>query len=124
MGALIISLNCLFSQDYKLLVACRSIVHINLVFFSCLQIEECAITTRIIIIISHGLTSSGLFNIRNLIYNTIRSRRFFIAKSLIASSPFIAIWLLLLIASNVAVPPTINLSTELQTIKIIVIISK
>jgi len=123
-GAFIISMNCLFSQDYKLLVSISSIVHINIALFCCLQIEEYAIATRIIIIVRHALSSSGLFNLRNLIYNKVNRRRFFMAKRLIASSPYIVIWILLLLISNIAIPPTINLSTELQAVTIIVIISR
>ena len=122
-GALIISLNCLYSQDYKLLVANSSIVHINICLFSCVKITEHAITTRLMTIIRHGLTSSGLFNIRNIIYKNTNRRRFLINKGLLASIPYISIWLFILLITNIAVPPRINMMSEIRTLTIITSIS-
>jgi len=122
-GALIISINCLYSQDYKLLVANSSIVHINICLFSCVKITENAITTRLITIIRHGLTSSGLFNISDIIYKNTSRRRFLINKGLLASIPYISIWLFILLITNIAVPPRINIMAEVRTLTIITSIS-
>lgn len=113
-GSLIICLYCLFCQDYKLLVANSSIVHINLSFFCCSHISFFALTRRLIRITRHGVCSSGLFRISNLIYKYFGTRRFFIAKNIISLSPYICIWLFFLLISNIGVPPTINLIVEIK----------
>lgn len=111
-GSLIICFYCLFCQDYKLLVANSSIVHIRLSFFCCSHIRFFGLTRRVIRITSHGVCSSGLFRISNLIYKHFGTRRFFIAKNIISVSPHICIWLFFLLMSNIGVPPTMNLVVE------------
>lgn len=63
--------------------------------------------------ISHGLSSSGLFCIVNMFYERLSSRRFYINKGLLILFPFLSLIIFLLSASNIAAPPTINLISEI-----------
>ena|ERR1700743_1171251 len=71
---------------------------------------------RIIIMVAHGLSSSGLFCIVNIYYERSGSRRFFINKGLITSLPSITLFMFLLCAANIAAPPTVNLLSEIMLI--------
>lgn len=115
-SCILVSLNCIFTQDYKLLVATSSVVHINICLFTSLQIANFGVTVRLIITISHGLASSGLFSIANLLYTNTGRRRFFMCKGLISISTYRYVWLTLLLASNLPTPPSMNLVTEVLSV--------
>jgi NADH-ubiquinone oxidoreductase chain 4 len=66
----------------------------------------------LIIIISHGLSSSGLFCIVNVYYERSRRRSLFINKGLLLIFPFLSLVIFLLCAANISAPPTINLLSE------------
>jgi len=67
----------------------------------------------VVIIIAHGVSSSGLFCIVNIYYERTGSRRFYINKGLILSMPIFTLLIFLLCAANIAAPPTINLLSEI-----------
>lgn len=66
--------------------------------------------------IGHGLCSSGLFCLANIVYERVGSRRLLISKGLINFIPSIALWWFLLSAGNIAAPPTLNLLGEISLI--------
>ena len=65
------------------------------------------------IIVSHGLSSSGLFCIVNMFYERFGSRRFYVNKGLILIFPLLSLIMFILVAANIAAPPTINLLSEI-----------
>lgn len=67
----------------------------------------------LMIMISHGLSSSGLFCIVNIFYERLSSRRFYINRGLLLLFPFLSLIIFLLSVSNIAAPPTINLISEI-----------
>lgn len=64
------------------------------------------------LMIGHGLCSSGLFSLANLIYNETKSRRIIINKGLINVFPKLTIWWFILTCVNIGAPPRINLLRE------------
>ena len=87
-GSILVSLFCLRRQDYKLIVANSSVVHISLCLLLLNQFSVFSLKGCVIIIIRHGLSSSGLFFITSLFYENSNSRRFIILKGLLLSRPF------------------------------------
>lgn len=65
------------------------------------------------IIIRHGLASSGLFCIVNIYYERLGSRSFYINRGLILVLPVLCLIIFILRAANMAAPPTINLASEI-----------
>jgi len=63
--------------------------------------------------IGHGLSSSGLFCIVNIFYERISSRSFYLNRGLILIFPLFTLIMFMLIAANIAAPPTINLISEI-----------
>merc|ERR1739840_95215 len=79
---------------------------------------------RSIVIIGHGLCSSGLFCLANIVYERIRRRRLLISKGLLNFILRIGLWWFLLRAGNMAAPPTLNLLGEVRLILRVVAWSK
>lgn len=63
--------------------------------------------------LSHGLSSSGLFCIVNIFYERFGSRRFYVNRGLILVFPLLSLIMFMLVAANISAPPTINLLSEI-----------
>lgn len=90
-GSIIVSLICLVQIDMKRLVAYSSVVHINILICSIITLIKLGFIRAYIIIISHGLCSSGLFYIVNLYYERTHSRLIFFNKGIINLLPSLRI---------------------------------
>lgn len=64
----------------------------------------------------HGLCSSGLFCLANIVYERMSRRSLLISKGLLNFMPRIGLWWFLLSAGNMAAPPTLNLLGEVRLI--------
>lgn len=112
-GGFVISLGCLAQSDIKSLIACSSVVHIRTCIGSLLIFNEWAKQGAILIIIAHGLCSSGLFFLAGIIYNLTNRRSLLVNKGLLNIIPSIRLWWFLLLRCNMACPPTLNLLSEI-----------
>lgn len=123
-GGRLISLICLHQIDMKLLIAYSSVVHIALVIGGIFTLTYYGFIGRLILIIGHGLCSSGLFVLINLIYERLGRRSLIINKGLINLLPNLSLWWFLLLSSNIAAPPSINLFGEITLLIRIIYWSK
>lgn len=82
-GRVIIGVVCLVQVDIKILVAYSSVVHMNIIVSIVITITKLGLISRYILIISHGLCSSGLFYIVNLYYIRTFSRLIILNKGII-----------------------------------------
>lgn len=119
-GGFIVSLVCLCQPDIKSLIAYSSVSHIGLVLAGLITLSYWGLLGALIIIIAHGLCSSGLFCLSNLRYERLSRRRLFINKGLINLIPRISLWWFLLCSSNMAAPPSLNLLGEITLINTLV----
>lgn len=115
-GGIIISFTCLRQRDLKSLIAYSSVVHIGLLLRGLLTFNYWGIIGSLVIILAHGLCSSGLFVLVNLNYERFYSRRIYINKGIINLVPFLSLWWFLLVVSNIAAPPSLNLLGEILLI--------
>lgn len=113
-GGILIRLMCFFQTDIKSLIAYSSVAHIRIVIAGIITISFWGIRGSYLLIISHGLCSSGLFCLANIVYERVGRRRIIINKGLINFIPRIALWWFLLSACNMAAPPSINLLREIR----------
>lgn len=104
---------CFRQVDLKALIAYSSIGHISLVIGGCLSCTEWGWKGALLIIISHGFCSSGLFTLANLSYEKSLSRSLIINKGILLLYPTISAWWFLFCAMNIAAPPSLNLLGEL-----------
>lgn len=106
--------SCLRQVDIKLLIAISSVVHIRICISSIIILRELGVKGALMIIIGHGLCSSGLFYLANVVYERTGRRRLLISKGLLNLMPRICLWWFLLIRRNMAAPPRLNLAREVM----------
>lgn len=116
LGGFYIRLVCLRQVDIKSLIAYSSVAHIGLVLRGLVMFGWWGLNGAVVIIVGHGLCSSGLFCLANIIYERIGRRRLLINKGLLNFIPRMALWWFLLRVGNIAAPPTINLLGEINLI--------
>nr|YP_004285810.1 NADH dehydrogenase subunit 4 [Leptotila verreauxi]ADM26386.1 NADH dehydrogenase subunit 4 [Leptotila verreauxi] len=112
-GALMTSSICLRQTDLKSLIAYSSVSHMGLVIAASMIQTHWAFSGAMILMISHGLTSSMLFCLANTNYERTHSRILLLTRGLQPLLPLMAIWWLLANLTNMALPPTTNLMAEL-----------
>lgn len=112
-GRIYARLICLTQTDIKIIVAYSSIVHIGVILSRIISISQWRYTRRIIIIVAHGLCSSGIFCLVNINYERTHSRRLLINKGILIILPSLSLWWFLLCTSNFSAPPSLNLFSEI-----------
>nr|YP_009172382.1 NADH dehydrogenase subunit 4 [Garrulax poecilorhynchus]ALG35741.1 NADH dehydrogenase subunit 4 [Garrulax poecilorhynchus] len=115
-GALMTSAICLRQIDLKSLIAYSSVSHMGLVIAATMIQTQWAFSGAMILMISHGLTSSMLFCLANTNYERTHSRILLLTRGLQPILPLMATWWLLANLTNMALPPTINLMAELTIV--------
>lgn len=115
-GGVLTSLICLRQSDLKSLIAYSSVRHIGLMIAGLLSNTKLGINGAIAIIIAHGLSSSLLFYIAYITYESSHRRRITLTKGLLSILPLSSIWWFLSCRANIAAPPRINLIREILLI--------
>lgn len=119
-GGVLIRLNCLRQIDLKSLIAYSSVAHIGLVLSGLITLNFWGLNGRLIMIIAHGLCSSGLFCLVNISYERTCRRRIFLNKGMVRVMPRLTLWWFLLRARNISCPPSLNLLGEITLINRVV----
>nr|QEJ81547.1 NADH dehydrogenase subunit 4 [Diaphanes sp. FM11] len=122
-GGLIISLICMRQEDMKSLIAYSSVAHMSLSLAGFMSMNTWGFYGAFIMMISHGLCSSGLFCLANISYERTHSRMMFMNKGLLNLMPSMSLYWFLLCSSNMAAPPSLNLIAEILLINSIISIS-
>nr|YP_009117164.1 NADH dehydrogenase subunit 4 [Perna perna]AJC00154.1 NADH dehydrogenase subunit 4 [Perna perna] len=107
-GGFLTSLMCLRQVDLKALIAYSSVGHMSLVILGIMSHSMAGYLGAIIMMLGHGLCSSGLFVVVNLFYKQSNSRSILYNKGGLALCPSLAMFCFLLSASNMAAPPSLN----------------
>lgn len=112
-GGVLIRLVCLLQIDIKSLIAYSSVSHIGIIISGLITLRIWGFTGSYVLIIGHGLCSSGLFCLSNIVYERLGRRRMFIGKGLLNFIPSLSLWWFLLCSRNMAAPPSLNLLGEI-----------
>nr|YP_010044303.1 NADH dehydrogenase subunit 4 [Cerace xanthocosma]QPF22959.1 NADH dehydrogenase subunit 4 [Cerace xanthocosma] len=115
-GGFYVSLNCFCQVDIKSLIAYSSVAHMSLVIGGIMTMNYWGFMGSYILMIGHGLCSSGMFCLANINYERLNSRSLFINKGLMNFMPSMSLWWFLLLSSNMAAPPSLNLMGEIMLI--------
>lgn len=91
-GGVATSLICLRQSDIKSLVAYSSVGHMGLALTGLATLNVWGLKGSLLIMVAHGLCSSGLFCLANLTYERLISRRLFLTKGLINFIPRFSLW--------------------------------
>nr|YP_009239929.1 NADH dehydrogenase subunit 4 [Leptodius sanguineus]AMN14563.1 NADH dehydrogenase subunit 4 [Leptodius sanguineus] len=116
LGGAFISLMCLRQVDVKSLIAYSSVAHMGLVLCGFMLSSLWGVEGGVIVMVGHGLCSSGLFCLANIMYERTGSRSLLISKGLLSFMPSMGLWWFLLSVSNMSSPPTLNLLGEISLI--------
>lgn len=73
--------------------------------------------------VAHGLVSSGLFALGNMVYENTGTRRLYLVKGLLSVLPSMSLFWFLFRIINMAAPPSINLLGEIILIASILNVS-
>nr|YP_001542586.1 NADH dehydrogenase subunit 4 [Pyrophorus divergens]ABN11498.1 NADH dehydrogenase subunit 4 [Pyrophorus divergens] len=119
-GGFVISLICLRQSDIKSLIAYSSVSHMGLVLGGIMTMNIWGFYGAVVMMIAHGLCSSGLFCLANVTYERLGSRSLYLNKGLINLMPSMSLWWFLLCSSNMAAPPSLNLMGEIMLINSLV----
>nr|ATA58351.1 NADH dehydrogenase subunit 4 [Pseudempusa pinnapavonis] len=112
-GGFFVSLMCLRQVDMKSLIAYSSVAHMGLVIGGLMTLNIWGYYMVFILMIAHGLCSSGLFCLANISYERLGSRSLLINKGLLNLMPSMTLWWFLLSSCNMAAPPSLNLLGEI-----------
>nr|AML25816.1 NADH dehydrogenase subunit 4 [Scolytinae sp. BMNH 1274288] len=113
MGAVFISLVCVRQSDMKMLIAYSSVSHMGIVLAGILTYNLWGAWGALGLMLAHGLSSSGLFCIANLLYERTHSRSMFMNKGFMNIMPSLSLWWFLFCSSNMSAPPSFNLVGEI-----------
>nr|YP_010758740.1 NADH dehydrogenase subunit 4 [Palaemon macrodactylus]WEW73447.1 NADH dehydrogenase subunit 4 [Palaemon macrodactylus] len=123
-GGFAVSLICLRQGDMKSLIAYSSVAHMSLVLCGLMLCSWWGLVGAVVVMVGHGLCSSGLFCLANMSYERLGSRSLLVGKGLLTFMPTLALWWFALSAGNMAAPPTLNLLGEVSLIISVVSWSK
>nr|YP_010850291.1 NADH dehydrogenase subunit 4 [Tomicus minor]WGH11782.1 NADH dehydrogenase subunit 4 [Tomicus minor] len=123
-GGVYISLMCLRQSDMKLLIAYSSVSHMSLVLSGILTLNLWGFWGGLILMMAHGLSSSGLFCLANMLYERTFSRSLFLNKGFLNMLPNLSLWWFLLCSSNMAAPPSLNLMGEILLMNSLIFFNK
>uniref|UniRef100_A0A977JP66 NADH-ubiquinone oxidoreductase chain 4 n=1 Tax=Coccotorus chaoi TaxID=2978103 RepID=A0A977JP66_9CUCU len=123
-GGIIISLVCVRQSDMKMLIAYSSVSHMGLALSGMLIMNYWGFWGALVLMLGHGLCSSGLFCLANFLYERSQSRSIYLNKGVMNIMPSLSLWWFLLCSSNMAAPPSLNLLGEILLINSLSIYSK
>ena len=112
-GGRLLRIVCLINRDIKVIIAYSSVVHMALIIVNILSKNFWSLNGTIIIILAHGLCSSGIFSCANIIYERSHSRRIILNKAKLNIFPIISRFWFLLCIANFGGPFTYNLLGEI-----------
>nr|AGS15342.1 NADH dehydrogenase subunit 4 [Cistopus chinensis] len=113
-GGLLTSIICVGQSDMKSLIAYSSIGHMGVMLVGILSGFWIGWGGAILMMVCHGLCSSGLFCVGNLIYEKINSRSLFLCGGMINYNPMFSLLMFLFCICNMGAPPFINLVSEVM----------
>nr|YP_009185952.1 NADH dehydrogenase subunit 4 [Scaphidium quadrimaculatum]ALO70882.1 NADH deshydrogenase subunit 4 [Scaphidium quadrimaculatum] len=120
LGGVIISLICIRQMDMKSLIAYSSVAHMGLVLAGIFTFSYWGMIGALVMMVAHGLCSSGMFILANISYERMSSRSLYLNKGLLTLMPSMTLCWFLFCSSNMAAPPSLNLLGEVMLINSLV----
>ena len=103
--------------DIKRLIAYSSVAHMGFCSLAIFSLNLYGWLASIILMLSHGFVSSGLFMSATILYDRFHSRIIRYYKGILISMPIFSSIVMLFLLANVAFPGSLNLWGELLTFK-------
>nr|UFZ12860.1 NADH dehydrogenase subunit 4 [Chloroniella peringueyi] len=119
-GGFMVSLICMRQVDLKSMIAYSSVVHMGVILSGMMTMSLWGWSGAYSMMLAHGLCSSGLFCLANISYERTGSRSMMINKGMMNLMPSMCLWWFLLVSSNMAAPPSLNLLGEISLLNSVV----
>ena len=103
-------------SDIKRLIAYSSVSHMGLVTVGLFTHSLEGYIASIIMMLAHGLVSSGLFMVSFILYSRFHTRIIKYFKGLVISTPLLSSLTFILVLGNISFPGTINFIAEFSSI--------
>nr|YP_003345030.1 NADH dehydrogenase subunit 4 [Pseudotrapelus sinaitus]BAI52997.1 NADH dehydrogenase subunit 4 [Pseudotrapelus sinaitus] len=113
-GILMTGMTCLRKTDLKALIAYSSVGHMGLVVSSTLIQTPNSTPAAVLLMVAHGLTSSMLFCLTNMLYERTNTRTLLSTRGMHSITPPLTNFWLIASLTNLALPPSINFIGEIQ----------
>nr|NP_062842.1 NADH dehydrogenase subunit 4 [Heterololigo bleekeri]BAB03654.1 NADH dehydrogenase subunit 4 [Heterololigo bleekeri] len=113
-GGVITAVICVGQSDIKSLIAYSSVGHMGLMLGGVMSKFMWGWEGAMLMMISHGFCSSGLFCLANLMYEKFKSRSLFLCGGMINVSPIMCLWWFLFCIGNMGAPPFVGLISEVM----------
>nr|AIZ58667.1 NADH dehydrogenase subunit 4 [Ornithodoros kalahariensis] len=113
LGSLVISMVCLCQVDVSALIAYSSVCHMGMALGGIVSLSSWGFMGNLVMMLGHGLCSSGLFCLANLYYERVFTRSMILLKGVGVIYPFLSFWWFLFSVVNMAAPPSMNLGGEI-----------
>nr|AKS04119.1 NADH dehydrogenase subunit 4 [Parasagitta setosa] len=111
LGSILGSYICTRQWDSKSLIAYSSVVHMGVVTIGVVSGSEMGYLCALMMVIAHGVCSPMMFAMAYLLYSNSHTRLLSSNRGLL-TIPFMSLFLFLLLAINMGVPPFLNLWSE------------
>nr|YP_010591423.1 NADH dehydrogenase subunit 4 [Stethoconus japonicus]UFQ24462.1 NADH dehydrogenase subunit 4 [Stethoconus japonicus] len=112
-GICMVGVLCMFQVDMKSLIAYSSVSHMGMVICGLMSMNVMGYCGSLVLMIGHGLCSSGMFCLANISYERSGSRSIFINKGLLVYMPSMCMFWFLIMINNMSSPPSLNLFGEI-----------
>nr|YP_010463235.1 NADH dehydrogenase subunit 4 [Dimorphopterus gibbus]UUJ37759.1 NADH dehydrogenase subunit 4 [Dimorphopterus gibbus] len=113
LGSVIVGLLCLCQIDIKSMIAYSSVSHMGLVIGGLMTCNYVGLWGSLMMMLGHGICSSGLFAMANLMYERSGSRSIMLNKGFLTFMPTMSMFWFLLLINNMSSPPSLNLLGEI-----------
>ena len=113
---LLCSFVILLKKDIKTFVAYRRVIHMGLIVLGVLRGTPYGFAAAVLIMLAHGLSSSGLFCLAAILASKTGGRGITLIKGQLVGYPKLALFVFLVVCLNMAAPPSLNLLGELMSV--------
>nr|NP_008505.1 NADH dehydrogenase subunit 4 [Ixodes hexagonus]AAD05512.1 NADH dehydrogenase 4 [Ixodes hexagonus] len=113
LGSVYVGVMCMFQTDVKALIAYSSVCHMGVVLGGIMNLGFWSSYGGLLLMLGHGLCSSGLFCLGNMLYERFYTRSIMLLKGMMSLFPSMALWWFLLSIVNMSAPPTMNIFGEI-----------
>nr|UPL65941.1 NADH dehydrogenase subunit 4 [Dicyphus sp.] len=121
LGMVLVGFVCIFQLDMKCLIAYSSISHMSLVICGLMSLNMWGIMGSVLLMVGHGLCSSSMFALANMSYERSGSRSLLVNSGMITFMPSMSMFWFMLLITNMASPPSLNLLGEIFLLNSIII---
>nr|UNO53736.1 NADH dehydrogenase subunit 4 [Ixodes ovatus] len=113
LGGMMVGFMCLFQTDIKSLIAYSSVCHMGMILGGMMNWNFWSSYGSLLLMLGHGLCSSGLFCLGNMLYERFFTRSMMLLKGLGKIFPNLSMWWFLLSIVNMSAPPSMNIIGEI-----------